>query len=282
MTTMSSSPGFANGGPGEDTWDTWSGGGGAPQTYEHLRTHQDGHVLHVRLHAPRTGNAVTSAMLAELLHILLVPPHLSGIRALVLSGSGEHFCVGADRDEYQAALDADPGGSVLRVVADQAQRVCDALETYPAVTIARVHGKAIGAGLGLAAFCDLRAGADTSTFRMPELVLGLPPAWGGALGRLIGESGASRIRELILTSEQFTAHEAAGIALLHKVVPIGILDGVISEWTKPLARRAPEAIALAKTMLADQARAARGPHSALLDPYLLAAHMARTRPTIPG
>ena len=248
-------------------------------SYEHLHIHQDGHVLHVALNAPHTGNAVTSAMLAELLHVLLVPPHLGGVRALVLSGAGDHFCVGADREEYEAALHADPGGSVLRVVADQAQRVCDALETYPAVTIARVHGKAIGAGLALAAFCDLRAGAETATFRMPEVALGLPPAWGGALGRLIGESGAAHIRELLLTSEQFTAHDAAALSLLHKVVPLEILDAVIGEWTKPLARRSPEALALAKTMLADQSRAARGaPHAALLDPYLLAAHMARTRP----
>ncbi|MCL7021208.1 enoyl-CoA hydratase/isomerase family protein, partial [Vibrio vulnificus] len=87
-------------------------------------------------------------------------------------------------------------------------RVCDSLASTSAVTIARVHGRAIGAGLALAVFCDLRAGADTSRFRLPELAVGLPVAWGGALPRMLQESGAARTRELILTGEGFDAATA--------------------------------------------------------------------------
>ncbi len=121
----------------------------------------------------------------------------------MLSSRGEDFCLGADRREYQDALATDPTGATLRRIADKAQRLCQALENTHAVTIARLHGNVIGAGLALAAHFDLRAGADTCRFRMPEVGLGLAPAWGGGMGRLIAEAGAARIRELMLTCEDF-------------------------------------------------------------------------------
>ncbi|WSS23867.1 enoyl-CoA hydratase/isomerase family protein [Streptomyces sp. NBC_01190] len=239
-----------------------------------LRITRAGPVLHAELDSPGTGNALTDATLDDLLALLEGVRTRPEIRVLVLSGAGGDFCVGADRGELQSSLVADPGGAELRGLAEKARRVCEALESTHAVTIARLQGKVIGAGLGLALFCDLRAAADDCLFRLPELALGLPPAWAGMLPRLLAEAGAARIRELIMTCATFDAATAAGLSIVHKVVPAGELDNAVDAWVSPLVRRPPEALLLAKVMFNAYARAGRLMDGSLLDPHLFSAALA--------
>ncbi|MFE9728638.1 enoyl-CoA hydratase/isomerase family protein [Streptomyces sp. NPDC005794] len=244
-------------------------------SHKAIRVEEDGPVLHVRLNPWGQEDTLTAAVLDDL-HLLLDDLHeRPDIRVLVLSSMGTDFCLGADRHEYQAALAADPTGSSMRRIVDKAQRLCQALENTHAVTIARLHGRVIGAGLALASFCDLRVGADTCRFRMPEIGVGLPPAWGGAMGRLISEAGAARIRELMLTCDVFDAATAHRLGLLHRTAPLDGLDEVVNAWTRPLIRRSPEALVLTKRMLAGYARADRTADASLLDSHLLTAHINR-------
>ncbi|WP_331755777.1 enoyl-CoA hydratase/isomerase family protein [Streptomyces sp. NBC_01643] len=235
-----------------------------------IRVEQDGPVLHVRLNPSEQDGTLSIAVLDALLVLLDGLHDRPDIRILIISSLGEDFCLGADRNEYQTAIVMDPTGATLRRIADKAHRLCQALESTHTITIARLHGKVIGAGLALAAYCDLRAGADTCRFRMPEVGLGLPPAWGGAMGRLISEAGAARIRELMLTCNLFDAVTAHRLGLLHEVARLEQLDHVIGAWTRPLLRRSPEALILTKRMLASYARADRTADVALLDSHLLA------------
>ncbi|WP_317441449.1 enoyl-CoA hydratase/isomerase family protein [Streptomyces collinus] len=246
--------------------------------YKALHVEYDGPVLRVRLLPTAEGSTLTVAALDDLAALLHSLHDRPDVRVLLLSSDGEDFCLGADRGEYRAALAEDPGGSVMRRIADKAYRVCDALENTHAVTIARLHGKVVGAGLALASFCDLRAGADDCRFRMPEIGIGLPPAWGGAMGRLIVEGGAARIRELMLTCETFDAETAQRLGLLHKVAPREELDAAVSAWVRPLVRRSPEALTLTKRMFAGHSRAARTADVALLDAHLLTAQLTAPRP----
>lgn len=236
-----------------------------------IRTEQDGPVLHVRLNPWGQEDTLDTAVLDDLITLLDELHERPDVRILTLSSLGTDFCLGADRNEYQEALAADPSGVGLRRIADKAHRLCQALENTHAVTIARLHGRVVGAGLALASFCDLRAGADTSRFRMPEVGIGLPPAWGGAMGRLVSEAGTSRIRELMLTCDVFDADTAHRIGLLHRTAPLDQLDKVIDSWIRPLVRRSPEALVLTKRMLAGYARADRTADVSLLDSHLLAA-----------
>ncbi|MDQ0777644.1 methylglutaconyl-CoA hydratase [Streptomyces aurantiacus] len=232
---------------------------------------QDGPVLRVRLNPSQQDDVLDAAVLDDLIALLDGLHERPDVRILVLSSMGEDFCTGADRTEYLDALAADSTGAALRRAADKAHRLCQSLENTHAVTIARLHGKVIGAGLALAAFCDLRAGADTCRFRMPEVGLGLPPAWGGAIGRLISEAGVAHIRELALTCDLFDAPTAHRLGLLHKMVPLDQLDRAVDAWTRPLARRSPETLVLTKRMLAGYARADRTSDTSLLDAHLLSA-----------
>ncbi|GAA2324301.1 enoyl-CoA hydratase/isomerase family protein [Streptomyces kunmingensis] len=246
------------------------------QSRKAILVERDGPVLHVRLNPAGQDDLLSAAVLDDLLAVLDELHEQPDIRILVLSSMGEDFCLGADRTEFQAAMETDPTGAALRRIADKAHRVCQALETTHAITIAQLHGRTIGAGLALASYCDLRAGADTCSFRMPEVGVGLPPAWGGAMGRLISEAGAARIRELMLTCDTFDADTAHRISLLHKVVPPDALERAVTAWTRPLGRRSPEALLLTKRMLAGYSRADRTADITLLDSHLLAAQVVRT------
>ncbi|MEL5956755.1 enoyl-CoA hydratase/isomerase family protein [Streptomyces sp. CLV115] len=240
-----------------------------------LRAEREGAVLRVELDTPATGNAVTEAMLDDLLAVLAVPD--PDVRVLVLSGAGDDFCLGGDRNEFADWLDDDPTGRGIRIAGDKARRVCEAISTNPAVTIARIQGKAIGAGLALALACDLRVGTDTASFRLPELALGLPTAWGGVLPRLIHEVGAARARELILTGRAFDSIEALELSVLQRVVPEVELDSAVTAWTKPIVRRPEAALRVTKALLNSYAAPTRLADPSVLDAELMATVAAATR-----
>ncbi|MDT0394849.1 MULTISPECIES: enoyl-CoA hydratase/isomerase family protein [Streptomyces] len=240
-----------------------------------LRTYRQGPLLTVELNVPEEGNAVTDAMLDDLLTVL--DDHDPAVRVLVLAAAGDAFCLGGDRSEFPRHLADDPAGGGIRANGTKALRVCEALTAHPAVTIARVQGRAVGAGVGLALACDLRVGADTATFRLPELALGVPPAWGGLLPRLISEVGVARVRELILTARVFDAQEAHGLSVLQRVVPKEELDDAVMAWAKPVLRRSAAALRVTKAMLNSLTAATRLADTSVFDPELLAAILTQQR-----
>ncbi|MEV6103761.1 enoyl-CoA hydratase/isomerase family protein [Streptomyces sp. NPDC051940] len=240
-----------------------------------LRTALDDRVLHIELHKPDEGNAVTDRMLDELLAVL--DDRDPAVRAIVLSGAGEDFCLGGDRTEFDEYLAQDPTGGGVRASGTRARRVCEALTASPAVTIAKVHGKAIGAGVALALACDLRVGAQSATFRLPELALGLPTAWGGLLPRLLNEVGAARVREIVLTGRSFDAYEAQSMSVLQKVVPEHHLDDAVDAWVRPVLRRPEGALRVTKALFNAYTAATHLADARVLEPELVAAVVSATR-----
>jgi enoyl-CoA hydratase/carnithine racemase len=95
-------------------------------------------------------------------------------------------------------------------------RLLDALEGLPQVTVARMHGHAIGAGLLLALASDLRVADRNLVIRIPELTLGLPFAMGG-IPRLVREIGIAHARDVVLTGRTINIAEAKEWGLVHRV-----------------------------------------------------------------
>ncbi|MGW1992735.1 enoyl-CoA hydratase/isomerase family protein [Embleya sp. NPDC001921] len=235
-----------------------------------LAVTDEGGVLRVRLDRPDQGNALDETMLSELGTILVGLRERPDIRVLVLSGAGDDFCLGGGRAEMAELLAADPTGLALRRLGDRARAVCEALAAAEVVTIARVHGRTIGAGVALALHCDLRVGTEDSRFRLPELALGLPTTWGGALARLISELGMSRVRELVLTADALDAQTAHRIGMLHRVAPSTDIDRVVDGWIRPTLRRSASALRTSKALLHAYSAPSRLADVGLLDSHLLA------------
>ncbi|WP_061300050.1 enoyl-CoA hydratase/isomerase family protein [Herbidospora cretacea] len=214
---------------------------------------RDGRVAHVRLSCPPPHHTIDLRTLGEIVtayHTLTDPGRgHEPASVIVLSGDGPSFCQGGDIGELVTLASGDDGPDDVRRAAALGHRVCRAIAESPAVTVARLHGPVAGTGVCLAAHCDLRVGADTATFRLPELALGIPPAWGGTAARLAMDIGLSRLRHLVLTCDAIDAPTALEYGLLHQVVPEEELTRATGVLARKLARRHPGGVRIAKAML---------------------------------
>jgi len=134
----------------------------------------------------------------------------SGPRVVVIAGRGRNFCGGADAAELKALVPATAGAFVEKI-----HQVCKAIRALPVPVVARLHGAVIGAGLEIAAACDLRVAADGTKFSMPEVKLGIPSVVEAALlPRLMG---SGRAAWLVLTGEPIDARRALEWGLVEEV-----------------------------------------------------------------
>ena len=128
-------------------------------------------------------------------------------------------------------------------------RCCAAFRHLPAPVIARIDGYALGAGLELAAACDLRVASENSVFGMPEVAIGIPSVVEAALlPRLIGQGHA---RRLLLTGETIDAAEALSWGLVDRVAPADMLDDAVDRLARPILAAGPRAIRLQKSLILD-------------------------------
>jgi enoyl-CoA hydratase/carnithine racemase len=165
------------------------------------------------------------------------------LRAVVLTGAGERaFVGGADLNEL-GQLCADSA----RLYITRLHQACRAVRHCPVPVLGRINGFALGAGLELAASCDLRAAADTAQFGMPEVQMGLPSVIEAAL--LPGLIGAGRTREMLLTGVLYSAAEALAMHLVEKVVPATDLDAALEPWIVAICRATPQAIRAQKALI---------------------------------
>src|SRR5215216_6425857 len=134
------------------------------------------------------------------------------LRVVVLTGAGDKsFIAGADIAEMK---------DLTRDEAEEehalTHHACDAIRQCPVPVIARINGYCLGAGMELAASCDLRAAADHAKFGMPEVRVGIPSGMEAAL--LPSIVGWGRAAELVLTGDTFDAQEAYRFGFLQKLV----------------------------------------------------------------
>ncbi len=173
---------------------------------------RDGPVAYVFLNRPQKANALDSAHLEALCRSFqaLQTDTKGELRVVVLGGHGSAFCGGADVKEM-AALDREAARAFIIRIHD----VCTTIRALPVPVVARLHGAVIGAGLEIAAACDLRIAAEGTRFLMPEVRLGIPSGVEAALlPRLIGNGRAAW---LVLTGEPIDARRAYEWGLIEEV-----------------------------------------------------------------
>jgi len=168
----------------------------------------------------------------------------AGARALVLAGAGdEAFVAGADIS-YLVELSTPEA----QAYAELGHRVADAIESFPAPTVAAIDGDAFGGGSELALACDLRVAAESAVIGQTEIDLGIIPGWGGTqrLSRLVGDETAKR---LVFLGERVGAREAEETGLVGEVVADDAFDGRIDELAGELAAKPAFAMQAAKEAL---------------------------------
>ncbi|OLZ40367.1 enoyl-CoA hydratase [Natrinema saccharevitans] len=166
-----------------------------------------------------------------------------GARALVLTGAGDAFIAGADI-KYMRDLDPEAAQEWGELGHD----VADALEAFPAPTIAAVNGYAFGGGCEMALACDLRVAGESALIGNTEIDLGIIPGWGATqrLPRLVGDETA---RRMIFLGERLDAESAAEAGLFGEVVADDELETVVGELADRLAAKPAFAMRTAKAAL---------------------------------
>src|SRR5947209_13225716 len=184
-------------------------------------------VARIFLNRPQKVNALDSRMLESLATEIERLHEEPGLRVVVLAGRGDAFCGGADVGEL-AKLDQSSAPAFVAKV----HRVCSAIRALPVPVVARLHGAVIGAGLEIAAACDLRIAAEGTKFAMPEVRLGIPSVVEAALlPRLVG---SGRAAWLVLTGEAIDARRACEWGLVEELCPAVTLDERIELLLKHL------------------------------------------------
>ncbi|MEQ1785785.1 MAG: enoyl-CoA hydratase/isomerase family protein [Acidimicrobiales bacterium] len=202
-------------------------------TYDHLLVERDDELdglLTVTLDRPEKLNALNIALHDELQDLCTTLETAHDVRVVVLTGTGRAFSSGAelgDRRPEPPVNDLD-----RRARAHLGGRTCEMLDRIPQVTIGVANGLAIGGGVVLLSCCDLRLGAESAWFSIPEVELDLPLTW-QALPRLMRELGPARTKEVAMACERFTSAQAAAWGFLNHVHP----DDALPAATRALAAR---------------------------------------------
>lgn len=219
-------------------------------SFETLEIERDGPLLRVWLNRPERRNAISGTMLREVGDLFGSLETDFETRVVILGGRGLSFCAGADRkpDPAPANEDAATSDRGRRWLGQLGRRAVLAIQDCEAVTVARIHGHAIGGGACFATACDFRISTQDAAICIPEVDLGVPLTW-GAVPRLIQEVGAARARELIMRCNTLDGETAERWNLVHRAVPTDQLDDEVEAWAQDLAAKPELAIHMTKTQL---------------------------------
>jgi len=212
------------------------------------RTGPGGVVARVTLARPEAHNAFDASLIAELRTVFagLAREPAADLRAVVLAGDGPSFCAGADIAWMRAAMSLDVEGNEQDAMA--MADTFELIDTCPAPIIARVHGAALGGGMGLCAVSDLVIAESGTRFGFTETRLGILPAIISPY--VIAKIGETHARALFPGGRRFDATRAARIGLVHEIVEgEAALDAAVDKALADLLAAGPMAARAAKAVV---------------------------------
>lgn len=203
---------------------------------------QRGRVATITFDRPAARNAMTWAMYEQLDAALDKIAANADARVAVLRGAGGHFVAGTDIAQFAKFETPEHGLSYER----ELETVVAKLESMRVATIAAVEGFAVGAGLVLAAACDLRIATPSARFGVP-----IARTVGNCLtvinyARLVALIGASRTKAMLLTTDFMHAEEARAIGFVIAVVEPSSFDAEVDSLAQRIASHAPITIQATK------------------------------------
>jgi len=207
------------------------------------RTHE-GHVAEVVVDHDVKLNTLNPALMEDFAAAFAALARDPDLQAAVLTGAGPRAFIGGADISVMAAISGETEAEAfIRLVHGS----CRAIRDCPVPVIARINGWCLGAGLEVAAACDLRIAAESAKFGMPEVRVGIPSVVEAAL--LPGLIGWGRTRRLLLLAETIGAAEAGDWGLVERVVPDAELDAAVEAWLHMLLEAGPRAIRAQKALI---------------------------------
>ena len=209
----------------------------------------DDAILRLVLDRPAKRNALDDGMVAAMIAAIEAAERDEAVRAIVVSGAGDHFCGGFDIVSRNAPGGARPRvGSIQRRLPSQAHRLVPLVAAVQVPVVCAVRGWAAGIGLHLVVAADFAVVASDARLWEPFTERGFTPDSGGTwlLPRRVGEV---RARELLLLGRALSGEEAAGWGLVHRAVPAAEVAAHAEELAARLAHGPTVALGLTKWLM---------------------------------
>jgi enoyl-CoA hydratase/carnithine racemase len=219
--------------------------------WETVKLEGEGAVRQLVLNRPRVHNAINRQLLRDVLSACQAIEDLEDCRVVIFRGEGPSFSSGADLKEGRAR-DGELAFSLRR--ARLGERVIDALGELTPITIAAVHGHAIGGGACLAMACDFRIGTASAQVCIREVGLGLSLSW-HSIPNTVHLVGPSRAKEMILFAGTYDAETMMQYGYFNQVVPDDGLTAAADELARKVLRQAPIPTAMTKLSINAYVRA---------------------------
>ena len=201
-------------------------------------------VATIALDRPQTRNALSGAMLDELLEAFAAARDDDAVRCVVLTSTHERvFSSGGDLEGFGA----DAPLVHKHLATERFPRLFALIGSLGKPSICAANGHVLAGALGLALACDLVVAAEAATFGTPEIDVGLFPFMIAAL--VYRNVARKKATELLLLGERIDAAEAYRLGIVNKVVPSGELDAAVARWAAKLAAASPVLMRLGKDAL---------------------------------
>jgi enoyl-CoA hydratase/carnithine racemase len=216
--------------------------------YKSLIVERRGYGIALTINRPEALNAWSTQLSADLVDLMPRLEQDPEVRVVILTGAGERaFSAGADLKREQTHS-VESVGDYLQTVTPRGHDVFNAVADFAKPIIAAVNGYALGIGFQITLCCDIILASENARFGLPQVSIGILPAYGGAvrLARFVGKGTAMR---MTLTSERITAEEAYRVGLVSGVYPLPELMPATWDLADKLANLPPLAVRLAKESL---------------------------------
>lgn len=215
--------------------------------YQNFLVERDDKIVVITMNRPEKRNPINEEMLGELEEITLSLRDDSTSRAVILTGTGNSFCAGADLSMVKGISDPTERQRLFALARNRRARLIartfPLFENLEQVSIAAINGYAIGGGWGLALACDFRLAVPGAQFWLPEVDLGVPLGI-GTTSRLVSMVGVARAKEIIITGDRYTSEDLHGWGVITCLVaPESLIKATLD---------------LAKRLIAKNSRAVTG------------------------
>ncbi|MGV3633146.1 MAG: enoyl-CoA hydratase/isomerase family protein [Pseudorhodoplanes sp.] len=206
-----------------------------------IRVENDGPACIITLNRPERRNAISTELMDELIDAMQKIDNDKAVRGVIITGGNEYFAAGADLNEALQVKTAEQGVDYFR----RWHRVCDALEMSKKPVIAAIEGFCMTGGCELVLACDLRVGAEGSTYAVTSARIGTVAGAGGTqrLPRIVGTAYAL---EILFAAEPFSAEDAYRMGLINRLTEKGGALAEAKRMVELYATRAPLSLALVK------------------------------------
>lgn len=189
------------------------------------------------LNRPEKLNALCYALVDRLMVLLDAIEDDPAIRAVILTGAGRAFSAGADIKEFSESVRQGPDIAV-RAFVRRGQALTARMEAFPKPIIAAVNGLAFGGGCEITEAVHLAVASEAAVFAKPEIVIGIPPTFGGTQ-RLSRLAGRKRALEYLLTGDTFSPQRAYELGVVNRVAPADELLPSAFDLAERILRHSP-------------------------------------------